>query len=63
MEGKVFGKQMIIYFPSQEQQEKFEKKRHKKLTAKQLEDPYEVLGLGHLRWQATLEDIKAACTN
>jgi hypothetical protein len=26
------------------------------------EDPYELLGLGHLRWRANEDQIKKACT-
>lgn len=30
-------------------------------TAVLTEDPYELLGLGHLRWRATEDQIKKAC--
>lgn len=33
---------------------------HKKVKAKPTSDPYDALGLGHLRWQATAEDIRVA---
>jgi len=46
---------------SKEQQAKFEQKRHKKvLLSGDTEDPYEIMGLGHLRWLATDEDIKSS---
>jgi len=41
-----------------DQKAKFEQKRHKKLTHE--EDYYEILGLGHLRWRATEDQIKKA---
>ncbi len=45
-----------------EEEAKYEQKRHKRDDmAKFLEDPYEILGLGHLRWRATEEDIKQTC--
>jgi hypothetical protein len=45
---------------STEEQQKFEKKRHKKLADPS--DLYEILGISDLRWKATQDDIKAACT-
>jgi len=41
---------------SKEQQAKFEQKRHKKvLLSGDTDDPYEIMGLAHLRWRATDE--------
>jgi hypothetical protein len=47
---------------TEEDRKEEEKYKHKKKTVlKVLEDYYEVLGLGELRWRATAEDIKKAC--
>lgn len=46
---------------SAEDKKKYEQKRHKKLL--QSDDYYDILGLGHLRWKATDEDIRKACNN
>jgi len=46
-----------------EETNKYEKKRHKKtvdISKVLVEDPYEIMGLEHLRWRATEEDIKQA---
>jgi len=41
-------------------EEKYKHKKKKKKIDK--DDLYELLGIGHLRWQATAEEIKKACT-
>ncbi len=39
-----------------------ESTKKKQMAALQFaEDPYELLGLGHLRWRATDDDIRKAC--
>jgi len=49
--------------PTLEQQKKYEQKRHKKHDLHVLEgveDPYEVLGLGDLRWRSSDDQIRQA---
>jgi hypothetical protein len=49
---------------NKEQSANYEKKRHKKneiMRSLLNDDPYEIMGLGHLRWRATEEDIRSAC--
>lgn len=45
---------------SKEDEEKFSHKRHKKAIEAEGDDPYIIMGLDHLRWKATDDDIKTA---
>nr|BAJ99217.1 predicted protein [Hordeum vulgare subsp. vulgare] len=43
---------------TKEQEDMFSHKKHKKVLEMGVEDPYEIMGLSHLRWRATEDDIR-----